>query len=48
MQEKINSLLEYKTWILTWLPPRCKVLDRKWVYKIKRGPECKIQRYKAQ
>lgn len=47
MQEEINSLLENKTWILTSFPPERKALDRKWVYKIKRGPEGEVQRYKA-
>ena len=47
MQEEIDSLLENETWILTSLPPRCKALDGKWVYKIKRGPEGEIQHYKA-
>ncbi len=46
MQE-IDSVLENKSWILTSLPPCRKALDRKLVYKIKRGHDGKIQRYKA-
>ena len=47
MQEEINSLLKNKAWILTSLPPRRKALVRKWVYKINRSLENKIQCYKA-
>ena len=47
MKEKINSVLENETWILTSLLAWRKALDRKWVYKIKLGPDGKIQHYKA-
>ncbi len=47
MQEEIDSVLENETWILTFLPPWRKVLDEKWVNKIKHGLEGKIQRCKA-
>lgn len=47
MQEEIDYVLENDTWILTSLPPGRKALDGKWVYKIKRGLDGKIQRYKA-
>ncbi len=47
MQEEIDSVLENGTWILTSLPLKRKTLDGKWVYKIKRGLDGKIQSYKA-
>ncbi len=47
IQEDIDSLLDYQTWILTSFPPGCKALNKKWVYKIQLGPDGKIQCYKA-
>lgn len=47
MQEEINFLNENETWIITNLPVGSVPLDGKWVYKIKRGPNGEINRYKA-
>lgn len=47
MQEEIDSVNENETWILTDLPIGTIALDGKWVYKIKRGPNGEITRYKA-
>ena len=47
MQEEIDSVLENETWILNSLLPWRKALDKKWVYKMKRSPYGKFQRYKA-
>ena len=47
MQEEIDLVLKNETRILTLLPLGRKALDEKWVYKIKHGPDGKIQRYKT-
>ncbi len=47
LQEEIDPLYKIKTWILTDLLPGQKNLDRKWIYKLKRGLDRVIQRYKA-
>lgn len=47
MQEEINSLITNDTWILTQLPPGRTAIDGKWVYKVKRGPQGEVLRYKA-
>ncbi len=47
MQEEIDSLNENKTWNLTDLPIGKHALGGKWVYKVKRGPNGEVQRYKA-
>ena len=47
MQEEIDSLISNDTWILTQLPPGRTAIDGKWVYKVKRGPQGEVLRYKA-
>lgn len=47
MQEEINSLNKHETWTLTPAPPDRKIVDCKWVYKIKRRSDGKIERFKA-
>ena len=47
MQEEIDSMNENKTCILTDLPIGTVSLDGKWVYKIKKGLNREITRYKA-
>ncbi len=47
MYEEIDSVLENEAWILNLLLPWRKALDEKWVYKMKRSPYGKFQRYKA-
>lgn len=48
MQEEIDSINENKTWILTDLLIGTTAFNSKWVYKIKRGPNGEITRYKTQ
>lgn len=47
MQEEIGSLISNDTWILTQLPVGRTAIDGKWVYKVKRGPQGEVLRYKA-
>ena len=47
MEEKMNSLLENKTWELVNLPKGRKALQNKWVYRIKHEGDKKKERYKA-
>lgn len=43
---EFNSLKKQHTWSLVPLPPRKNVVRCKWVYKIKRGSDGAIARYK--
>jgi hypothetical protein len=45
--EEIQSLLTNETWELVPLPPGKKVLGVKWVFKIKRHADGKIERFKV-
>lgn len=47
MQNEINALEKNETWTLEPLPPGKKVVDSKWVYKIKFKPNGEVERYKA-
>jgi hypothetical protein len=47
MALEYKSLADNKTWTLVTGPENRKVLCGKWVYKLKRGPEGEILRYKA-
>ncbi|CAH9126270.1 unnamed protein product [Cuscuta epithymum] len=47
MQKEVNALEENNTWTLVHLPPGKKVVDSKWVYKIKYKPNGDVERYKA-
>jgi hypothetical protein len=47
MESEINSLMEKETWILVKKPDRAKLLDAKWVYKVKRNPDGNVDKYKA-
>ncbi|CAH9129521.1 unnamed protein product [Cuscuta epithymum] len=47
MQKEINALEENNTWILVPLPPGKRIVDSKWVYKIKYKPNGDVERYKA-
>ena len=47
MALEYKSLADNKTWTLVTRPENRKVLRGKWVYKLKRGPEGEILRYKA-
>ncbi|KAK2574783.1 hypothetical protein KPH14_013025, partial [Odynerus spinipes] len=47
MDEEIDSLLKNDTWEIVPAPQDRKPVSCKWVYKIKRNAEGKIERYKA-
>ena len=47
MQEEFNLLKKNKTWTFIDLLARRKALRVKWVFKLKRGPDGKVVRYKA-
>lgn len=44
---QLNSLGENNTWKLVDLPSGKKSIGSKWVFKIKYGKECNIEKYKA-
>ncbi|CAH9133273.1 unnamed protein product [Cuscuta epithymum] len=47
MQKEIQALEENGTWTLVHLPSNKKLVDSKWVYKIKYKPNGEVERYKA-
>lgn len=47
MEDEFDSLIKNKTWILVDKPEKQKVIDNKWVFKIKRNPNGSVVRYKA-
>ena len=47
IKDEHKSLLDNIMWILVDPPPNRQVLRGKWVYKLKRGPNGEILRYKA-
>lgn len=47
MQEEYDSLQQNHTWELVDKPHDQKVIDNKWVFKIKNNPDDSIERYKA-
>lgn len=47
MKAEIDSLNKHETWTLTTLPPDRQAIGCKWVYKIKRRPDGRIERFKA-
>lgn len=47
MSEEIQALQENKTWSVVPATPDMNILRGKWVYKLKRGPDNQIVRYKA-
>ena len=47
MQEEFDALINNQTWELVEAPPHRNVVDTKWVYKTKRGPDGSVARYKA-
>ena len=47
IQEEFNSLKDNKTWELVDRPTDQRVLQGKWIYRHKRGPNGEIIRYKA-
>jgi len=47
MKEEIKSLEENLTWSLVKLPKGRKTISNRWIFRIKRGPDGAVQRYKA-
>jgi hypothetical protein len=47
MKEEMDSLERNKTWDLVELPKDGKVVGCKWVYKLKKGVDDKVERYKS-
>ncbi|KAL0419093.1 UNVERIFIED_CONTAM: hypothetical protein Sradi_1322800, partial [Sesamum radiatum] len=47
MKEEITSMDKNQVWELTKLPEGAKPVGCKWVYKTKRNPSGRIERYKA-
>lgn len=47
MQDEYDSLIENGTWILVNRPKNQKVIDNKWVYKLKMNTDGSIERFKA-
>ncbi|KAI0990985.1 hypothetical protein K3495_g17202, partial [Podosphaera aphanis] len=47
MEDELRSLQQNKTWEIVNRPENRRVLRGKWVYKLKRGPNGEISRYKA-
>lgn len=47
MESEYNSLLQNETWILVEKPENQRVIDNKWVFKVKKNPDDTIDRYKA-
>jgi hypothetical protein len=47
MVRKMEAHLENGTWKLVKLPPGCKAIGSKWVFKVKRNPNSTAERYKA-
>jgi len=45
--EEIRSLKELQTWELTELPPGKQAIGCKWIFKLKRDSEGKVDKYKA-
>jgi hypothetical protein len=46
MKEEMDALERNKIWDLVELPKNKKVFDYKWVYKMKKGVDDKVERYK--
>jgi hypothetical protein len=47
MKDEMNSLAKNATWDLVELPRNKKIEGFKWVYKMKKGVDDKVERYKA-
>lgn len=47
MQEKMDSLLENKTWKLVDLPFERKAIGSRWMFKVKMNEDGSVQRFKA-
>ena len=47
IDSEIKSIMKNNTWILTDLPPGCKPVDCKWIFKKKLRPDGTIDKYKT-
>jgi hypothetical protein len=47
MEEEMGSHRKNETWTLVERPPKVKVLDSRWVFKVKRLQDGSVERYKA-
>ena len=47
MQDEYDSLIKNQTWILVDAPKDQKIVDNRWVYRVKRNPDSTVNRYKA-
>ena len=47
MDNEINSLIQNHTWELTNLPPSCKTIGCKWIFKKKLRPDESIDKFKT-
>lgn len=47
MNDEYHSLIQNETWTLVDEPNNQKVIDNKWVFKVKKNPDDSIERFKA-
>lgn len=47
MQEEYNTLMKNKTWTLVPKKADMKVIGNKWVFRLKYGPDGRVQRHRA-
>jgi hypothetical protein len=47
VNEEMQALKENDTWILVHPPPGRKILENKWIFRVKRNEEGEVDRYKA-
>lgn len=47
MKEEMDALEKNKTWHLVELPKYRKIVEYKWVYKLKKRVDGNVERYKA-
>ena len=47
MKDEMDSMARSKVWELVDLPPQCKPIENKWVFKIKRRTHGSIDKFKA-
>ena len=47
MQDEMEPMRTNHIWDLVDLPPACKIIENKWVYKVKQKADGSIERYNA-
>ncbi|XP_071731045.1 uncharacterized mitochondrial protein AtMg00820-like [Rutidosis leptorrhynchoides] len=47
IRDKIESIMENNTWVLVDLPPGCKSLGNKWIFKRKMKVDGSVDKFKA-